>query len=72
LSVLIVNYLQDKIKRDETGGAYGKYGRQERFWWENLEEADHLENLGIDGNGMARTRLVFLRTRTRNFLLLTR
>jgi hypothetical protein len=40
------------IKKNKTGGAFGLYGGQRgayRFWWGDLIEGDHLENLSVDG-----------------------
>ena len=43
----------DKIEKNEMGGACSAYlGGGEvctGFWWGNLRERDHLENLGVDG-----------------------
>jgi len=44
--------LGDEIKKNEKGEACSTYGRQERckgFWWKNLGDRDHLENLGLCG-----------------------
>jgi len=30
-------------------GSLGERGGHARFWWGNLREADHLEDLGVDG-----------------------
>jgi hypothetical protein len=39
--------------KNEIGGACSTYARDERyiqdFWWGNLNERDHLEDLRIDG-----------------------
>jgi hypothetical protein len=38
------------MKKNEMGGACGTYGRERTgFWWGNLNERDHLEELGVDG-----------------------
>jgi hypothetical protein len=31
------------------GGARDPYEREAGFWWGNLRERDHLEDLGVDG-----------------------
>jgi hypothetical protein len=31
------------------GEARSTYGEENRFWWGNLREWDHLEHLGVDG-----------------------
>ena len=45
-------YAGDQIK-NEMGGACGTYREEETciqsFWWENMRERDHLENLSVDG-----------------------
>jgi hypothetical protein len=46
-------YSGDQIEKNEMGGAYSKYGGQERciqgYWWRNVRDGDHLEQPGIDG-----------------------
>jgi len=40
------------VKEDVMGGTCGIYGGRRRvytFWFGNLREADHLEDLGVDG-----------------------
>jgi len=43
----------DKIEKNEMGGACSACGGRGEaytgFWWGNLRERDHLENLGVDG-----------------------
>ena len=39
----------DKIEKNEMGGACSAYGGEERFWWGNLTEGDHLGEPGVDG-----------------------
>jgi len=42
----------DQMKEDVMGGAYGMHGDRRRvytFWFGNLREADHLEDLCVDG-----------------------
>jgi hypothetical protein len=34
---------------NEIGRACSKYGREEKFWSDNLKEGDHFEDSGIDG-----------------------
>jgi hypothetical protein len=59
------------------GGACSTYGGEVHtgFWWEDLKEGDHLEDLGVDGSiilnwtykkwdRMARTGLIWLRIGT--------
>jgi hypothetical protein len=41
-----------KFQENEMGRACGTYvgeGKCIQFWWGNLWETDHLEDLGIDG-----------------------
>ena len=44
-------YLGDQIKKNELSGTCSMYGRHKRcikgFWWGNLRENDHLEDLDI-------------------------
>jgi len=37
--------------KSEARGAYDTYGREVRreFWWGNVKERDHLEDIGVDG-----------------------
>jgi hypothetical protein len=48
-------YSDDKIEKNEIGGACSAYGRQEGrgdtvFWWVmNLRERGHLEDRAVDG-----------------------
>jgi hypothetical protein len=45
-------YIIQYIYFDKMGGVCGKYRRQEvhtGFWWGDLRERDHLEDLGGDG-----------------------
>jgi hypothetical protein len=37
------------MKKNELGGAFGMYEKQERLWWRGLRERIHLEDLGVDG-----------------------
>ena len=43
----------DKLKNNDVGEACSTYGRRGEvhvgFWWGNMKERDHLEDLGIDG-----------------------
>jgi len=44
-------YLGDQMK-NEMGGECNTYGGGKvytGFWWGNLKERDHLEDLGVDG-----------------------
>jgi len=46
-------YSGDQIKKNEMGGTCSTYGKGElltKFWWGNLMERDHLENMGVDGS----------------------
>jgi hypothetical protein len=38
------------------GGACGTNGEDERFWHGNLKERDHLQNRGIDGRIMFKSK----------------
>ena len=51
-SVLITKCDGGQMKDDVMGGACGMYGGRRRvytLWFGNLREADHLEDLGVDG-----------------------
>jgi len=53
-SCMITQYCSgDQIKKNEMGGACSWYGGRGEvytgFWWRNLRERDHLEDLGVDG-----------------------
>ena len=43
-------YSSDQIKKNGMGAACGTYGekRNDVFWWGNLKETDHLEDLDVD------------------------
>ena len=46
-------YSGDQIKKNEMGGACSTWGRGEErtgFWWGDLREGGHLEDLDVDGN----------------------
>ena len=50
--ILTKYYSVDRIKKNEMDGACSTYGGGEvlsGFWWGNLRERDHLEDLGVDG-----------------------
>jgi hypothetical protein len=50
--ILTKYYSDDQIKKNEMDGACSAYGGEEVlsvFWWGNLRERDHLEDLGLDG-----------------------
>jgi hypothetical protein len=53
LVLLTQNCSDDKIEKNEMGGAYSTYGGEERrvqgFWWGNLRRRDHLGDPGVDG-----------------------
>jgi hypothetical protein len=38
-----------EIEKNEMGEACSTYGGEERFWWGNLRERDHLEDPGVEG-----------------------
>ena len=42
---------EDQVEKNEIGGACSTYGREVHtgFWWGNLGERDHLQDLGVDG-----------------------
>jgi membrane protein CcdC involved in cytochrome C biogenesis len=45
-------YLGDKIEKNEMGGTYHIWGREEvktGFWWRNLKERYHLVYPGVYG-----------------------
>jgi len=53
-SVLLTKYSSgDHIEKNERGGAWSKYEREERciqvFWWGDLRESEHLEDPSTDG-----------------------
>jgi hypothetical protein len=43
--------LGDQIKKNDSGRACRTYGGQVHtvFWWGNVQERDHSEDLGVDG-----------------------
>jgi hypothetical protein len=47
--------LVDQTKEGELGGACDECGGEEneyRVWWEDREERDYLEDLGVDGKAL--------------------
>jgi len=43
--------MRDQIKKNQMGWTCSMYGGREvctRFWWGNLRERHHSENLGVD------------------------
>jgi len=49
---LTVMYSSPNIVRGDEiengmGGAFSTYGGEQRFWWGNLRERDHLEDPGV-------------------------
>lgn len=44
-------YIKQQQKKNDVGGACGTQGRRlyRGVWWENLNEGDHLEDLGVRG-----------------------
>jgi hypothetical protein len=49
-ALLTKHYLGDKIKKNEMGGScMGRGKLHTEFWWGNLSERHHLENVGVDG-----------------------
>ena len=52
MSVLLTKYYPaDQIRKNGMGGACGTLGGEGRvhmgFWWGNLKESEHLEELGV-------------------------
>jgi hypothetical protein len=51
-SVPLTKHPGDQKKVIEVGRACGTFEEEERcivFWWGNLKDIDHLEDLGVDG-----------------------
>ena len=37
------------MEKNDVGRVCSMYGVEERFWWGNMREKDHLENPSVDG-----------------------
>jgi hypothetical protein len=48
--VLSAWWNQEELDRWGKWHAWGRTDRHTGFWWRNLRERDHLEDLGADGN----------------------
>jgi hypothetical protein len=82
-SVLLTKYYAgDQVKKNWMGRVCGTYGREvyAEFWWVDLRERNHLEDLGIDeriilklifnkGDGKPLSGLTWLRTGGGGWLL---